>query len=511
MRKYILSVLFILTGLIVLGYGLFRSNGSSTYAEGSFAEQAEEFGNGFKDLIEQVEIDLRSLRSNFADPARVRDTLETRNYFLNTLRSREEMITLGFFQESYKVVSKKDGGSMIYAVDSTEILDVVRWQRFEKLSPVSSWYESFDQEIETRDWYKQLLSDEDKIIWFQGSSGDSSPEATSGNSIFCGYSYVNDQLRTILVFEYARDAILEKIGIKDHELAALILVRTSDGRTIRFDGGAWSEGQKDSLAHAVNQHFGRFIDQQRGTFKFSIGEKNYWSAFGRYPEVSGIDHYLYTIDENNLSSSNPAAGSDTILKVGTALFSIGILLLLLRTRYFYRRNRMEIPPLSELLADDENRYLEFKSSLRWDHRQGKVNPDLEKVILKTLAAFGNTDGGILLIGVDDDKNVIGLEEDFKSLKKQDSDYYEIHLRNILHKAMGVKYVSRHVRTQFETSGEGKTVCKVRVIAGDEPVFLKFKDRNGNLDEKFFVRSGNSSQEIESIPEINDYINKKFKK
>jgi predicted HTH transcriptional regulator len=149
--------------------------------------------------------------------------------------------------------------------------------------------------------------------------------------------------------------------------------------------------------------------------------------------------------------------------------------------------------------------------MRWDQRQGKVNPDLEKVILKTLAAFGNTDGGILLIGVDDEKNVIGLDSDFKSLKKHDSDYYEIHLRNILHKAIGVKYVSKHIRTQFETTDEGKVVCKVRVIAGDEPVFLKFRDKNGNLDEKFFVRSGNSSQEIESIPEINDYINKKWKK
>ena len=511
MRKYILSVLFILTGLVVVGYGLLRSNDSGTYAEGAFAEQADEFGSGFKDLIEQVENDLRSLRSNFSDPVKVRDTLETRNYFLNTLNSREEMITLGFFQEGYKVVSKRDGGSLIYAVDSSEILDVVRWQRFEKLSPVSSWHESFDQEIESRDWYKQLLSAEDKIIWFQGNSGDSSPKATSGNSIFFGYSYVNDQLRTILVFEYSRDAILEKIGIKDEKLAALVMVKTSDGRTIEFDGGARWEGQKDSLANAVDQHFGRFVDQDRGTFKFSVGDKNYWSAFGRYPEVSGIDHYLYTIDENSLSSSNPITGSDSSLIVGTVLFSIGILLLLLRTRYFYRRNQMEIPPLSELLADNENRYLEFKSSLRWDHRQDKVNPELEKVILKTLAAFGNTDGGILLIGVDDDKNVIGLEEDFKSLKKQDSDYYEIHLRNILHKAMGVKYVSRHIRTQFETSGEGKTVCKVKVIAGDEPVFLKFKDRNGNLDETFFVRRRNSSQETESIPEINDYINKKYKK
>jgi predicted HTH transcriptional regulator len=190
---------------------------------------------------------------------------------------------------------------------------------------------------------------------------------------------------------------------------------------------------------------------------------------------------------------------------------LGIGLSIVRKRFFYKKNQMEMPALEDLLIDDENRYLEFKSSLRWDYRQEKVNPELEKIILKTLAAFGNTDGGILLIGVDDDKKIVGLEKDFQSLKKKDSDYYEIHLRNILHKEMGVKYVSKYIRTQFETTSENKVVCKIRVLPGDEPVFLKFRDKNGSLDEKFFVRSGNSSQEIESIVEINDYINKKYKK
>ncbi len=37
--------------------------------------------------------------------------------------------------------------------------------------------------------------------------------------------------------------------------------------------------------------------------------------------------------------------------------------------------------------------------------------------MKTIAAFGNTDGGIFLIGVDDDKNILGLENDFQTLKK----------------------------------------------------------------------------------------------
>ena len=171
---------------------------------------------------------------------------------------------------------------------------------------------------------------------------------------------------------------------------------------------------------------------------------------------------------------------------------------------------MKIPLVKSILEDDENRYLEFKSSLRWDYRQEKVNPELEKIIMKTIAAFGNTDGGILLIGVDDDKNILGLENDFQTLKKTDADYYEVHLRNIMHKLMGVKYVSKFIRTEFETFEDKKTVCKIKVISADEPLFLKYTNKNGQIEEKFYVRNGNSSHEIGSIAEINDYINKKFK-
>jgi len=135
---------------------------------------------------------------------------------------------------------------------------------------------------------------------------------------------------------------------------------------------------------------------------------------------------------------------------------------------------------------------------------------LEKVIMKTIAAFGNTDGGLLLIGVDDDKNILGLENDFQTLKRKDADYYEVHLRNIMHKLMGVKYVSKYIRTQFETLEGQKVICKIKVISANEPLYLKYPNKNGHQEEKFYVRSGNSSHEIESISEINDYINSKFK-
>jgi hypothetical protein len=272
-----------------------------------------------------------------------------------------------------------------------------------------------------------------------------------------------------------------------------------------------SKSYKDSLDIAITNHFQRFDTLNTGTFNFSFKNEIYWNSFRKFKNESGLSYYLFTVNNKDLSSYSAASESRIYLWIGAVLTFLGLVILAIRKRFFYSLNRMEIPSLSDLLEDDENRYLEFKSSLRWDHRQGKVNPELEKVILKTLSAFGNTDGGILLIGVDDDKNIVGLENDIQSLKKKDTDYFEVHLRNILHRAMGVKYVSRQIRTEFETLDDGKVVCKIKVIPGDEPVFLKFKDKNGNVDEKFFVRSGNSSHEIESIPEINDYVNKKFKK
>ena len=265
------------------------------------------------------------------------------------------------------------------------------------------------------------------------------------------------------------------------------------------------------LSLALERHFLRFDDRERGVFNFTHGGEVYWNYFLRFSPESGLDHYLFTLSSKDMELHEADSFRNIRMATGSTLLLIGFALLAIRKRFFYRANRMEMPSLRDLLEDDENRFLEFKSSLRWDHRQDKVNPDLEKVILKTLAAFGNTDGGMLLIGVDDDKKIIGLDKDFQSLKKMDPDYYEIHLRNLLHKQMGVKYVSRYIRTQFETTSEAQTVCKIRVLPGDEPVFLKFRDKNGNTVEKFFVRSGNSSQEIESIMEINDYINKKFRK
>ena len=57
--------------------------------------------------------------------------------------------------------------------------------------------------------------------------------------------------------------------------------------------------------------------------------------------------------------------------------------------------------IQELLLQGEGERLEYKS----------VVPDKEKKFLKTIAAFANGSGGIILLGVSDDAKVQGIKED----------------------------------------------------------------------------------------------------
>ena len=60
------------------------------------------------------------------------------------------------------------------------------------------------------------------------------------------------------------------------------------------------------------------------------------------------------------------------------------------------------------IAKGESETLEFKSSLRWDRKEGRVNKDLERVVVKTLAGLLNAKkGGALLVGVADSGEVSG--------------------------------------------------------------------------------------------------------
>ena len=165
--------------------------------------------------------------------------------------------------------------------------------------------------------------------------------------------------------------------------------------------------------------------------------------------------------------------------------------------------------LEELIAEGEDEELEFKSSLRWDFKEQATNKKLEDVIVKTVAAFANSQGGTLLIGVSDSGEILGLEGDYLSLGGANRDKFELHLRNLLNSAFGAAFVSSKLKVLFPAVGEVE-ICQVDVRPSIKPLVLTVRDKNGVGQEKFYVRSGNSSQEL-SLAEVPSYLAERFAK
>ena len=94
-------------------------------------------------------------------------------------------------------------------------------------------------------------------------------------------------------------------------------------------------------------------------------------------------------------------------------------------------------------------------------RKAHVNKKLEDVIMKTVAAFANSQGGTLLIGVDDDGSILGLEHDYLSLGGVDRDKFELHLRNLLNEQFGTAVVTSKIQIMFHEVDE-KEVCQLDV-------------------------------------------------
>jgi DNA-binding response OmpR family regulator len=116
-------------------------------------------------------------------------------------------------------------------------------------------------------------------------------------------------------------------------------------------------------------------------------------------------------------------------------------------------------PLRDLIPKGESENLEFKASLRWDFRLQKVNKELEIKVVETVAGFLNAhDGGTLLIGVSDDGTIVGLENDYQTLKKKNRDGFQAHAYQLLMEAYG-KDIASLIHLGFEDV-DGKDVCRI---------------------------------------------------
>ncbi|MHC5083377.1 MAG: AlbA family DNA-binding domain-containing protein, partial [Planctomycetota bacterium] len=105
--------------------------------------------------------------------------------------------------------------------------------------------------------------------------------------------------------------------------------------------------------------------------------------------------------------------------------SIVTIIALFATIFLWRRYQHELkmatrPPLLTEMTDGElidtintgeGDQLEFKSTLRWNLKANRPGKEIEISALKTIVAFLNSEGGSLIVGIEDNGNILGIEAD----------------------------------------------------------------------------------------------------
>lgn len=156
-----------------------------------------------------------------------------------------------------------------------------------------------------------------------------------------------------------------------------------------------------------------------------------------------------------------------------------------------------------VIAGGETEKVEFKTSLRWDHQARSVNRSLEPVAMKTIAGFLNGNGGSLILGVDDTGEPTGLERDFGTLKRPDSDGYHQFLMGAVKKRLGGDLCSL-VHAAFSSLKE-KDVCRVVVEPSHRPVYFE----EGGV-ARLYLRMGNTTRRLDAREAV-DYVARRWPK
>ena len=156
--------------------------------------------------------------------------------------------------------------------------------------------------------------------------------------------------------------------------------------------------------------------------------------------------------------------------------------------------------LESLISEGESTRLEFKQTMQWDLVLLKRNPAVLRASVKTVCAFLNGEGGILLIGVADSGEPTGLQDDIQDFKdRKTSDGFESRFRGAL--IAGLDPESSHLVTVSFPVMRGVQICRVDVERSLHPVFLVGK----NIPQQFYIREEGTLSRPVSCPSCGELI------
>jgi len=157
----------------------------------------------------------------------------------------------------------------------------------------------------------------------------------------------------------------------------------------------------------------------------------------------------------------------------------------------------ESDKIKYLVSKGENKEIEFKQVFMTDLKTGKPNKNVKKKIAKTIVAFLNTCGGTLLVGVSDDRKIIGIDSEITDSDDKYLLRFSNYISAVIHPSIrSSQYVSWAI---FKV--DGKKVFKIECKKATEPYFF---------ENDFFIRENPQSIKLEK-DEASEYIKKNFSK
>ncbi|SEF69925.1 Putative DNA-binding domain-containing protein [Halpernia humi] len=148
----------------------------------------------------------------------------------------------------------------------------------------------------------------------------------------------------------------------------------------------------------------------------------------------------------------------------------------------------------------ENSFVEYKPALLYNFKTNSASIGVKNIIAKVICSFLNSNGGILFIGVNNEGEIVGLDDDFSLSNKEDKfDFFRLEFENLLFQFFD-KSVYNYIIADFNFDYE-KPFFSIKVKPSDVPFFLLNK-----RDEKkeFYIRTITSSVLIEDLQELVNY-------
>jgi hypothetical protein len=146
-------------------------------------------------------------------------------------------------------------------------------------------------------------------------------------------------------------------------------------------------------------------------------------------------------------------------------------------RSYFALRGIRLPTLEEALRNGEGQNIEFKRGLSDDEtKSGESETDL----LKSIAAFANTNDGVIFIGIDDLGHVRGLGLSFKQRDRLEQKIRQL-IRNRVNPAPPIQVTFEDVR--------GLVIAKISVPRGEGPGYM--------IGGVIHVRHGSSDVQAQS--------------